>query len=198
MTPNRIVAGLVLTVIAVLATACAGPAAAQVPTSTPVATASPSAVSTITPTPTTQPASTATPTARTQPADRIRPKWITPQVSGGNVSIPLSEVTDNWNTALKLQASGVDDNFMAYVLDGQVYVRASICPPCRSKSFSLVKDTLVCDTCGTVFKAKTGAGISGACVKYPKASVSYTIDQGKVVMSVSDLVAAYQNTLKGV
>jgi hypothetical protein len=34
----------------------------------------------------------------------------------------------------------------------------------------LNKDVLVCDRCGTRFKAKSGDGIDGACVDYPKAS----------------------------
>lgn len=194
MRQKKIIAALLLTVLAVLLTSCSGAVAAQLPATNTVNVPTPSATTAAT----TQ-AAPVTPAQapKQQPTERIKPIWITPEVSGGTVSIPLDQVTNNWNVAFNLQTSGVNANFMAYVLDGQVYVRASICPPCRSKSFSLVKDTLVCDTCGTVFKAKTGAGISGACVKYPKASASYTIDQGKIIMNTSDLVTVYQNTLKG-
>lgn len=75
-------------------------------------------------------------------------------------------------------------------------MRADICPPCGSQSFSLKKDTLVCDVCGTVFNARTGAGISGGCVLFPKTAVSYQIDTGKMVMQGNDLIAAYVETLK--
>jgi len=84
---------------------------------------------------------------------------------------------------------------MAYILDGKIYARANVCPPCRSVGFSLSGDILVCNSCSTKFKATTGEGVSGACVKYPKASVSYTISDGNVVMNKADLVTAYQNTL---
>jgi len=84
---------------------------------------------------------------------------------------------------------------MAYELGGKLYVRANACPPCWSVGFSLQRDILVCDTCRTTFKAKTGDGIEGACVDFPKASVPYEITDGNIVMGGDDLLAAYQNTL---
>ena len=121
--------------------------------------------------------------------------WIKPQVAGDTVSIPVSEVNDNkivhFNVAV---AAGSEIAFMAYDIDGKLNVRANVCPPCRSIGFSLSKDTLICDTCRTTFEAKTGEGISGACVGYPKAAVPYEISDGKIVMMGNDLLSAYQNT----
>jgi nitrite reductase/ring-hydroxylating ferredoxin subunit len=85
-------------------------------------------------------------------------------------------------------------NFMAYVWDGEISVRANVCPPCRSIGFSLERDILVCDTCMTTFEAKTGGGIEGACVDFPKASVPYEVTDGNAVMKGTDLIAAYQDT----
>ena len=125
----------------------------------------------------------------------IKATWIKPQVAGDTVSIPISKVNNNkivhFNIAV---ASGSEMAFMAYELDGNLNVRANVCPPCRSVGFSLSKDILVCDTCRTTFKAKTGEGISGACVGYPKAAVPYEIIDGILVMKGSDLLVAYQNT----
>jgi nitrite reductase/ring-hydroxylating ferredoxin subunit len=87
-------------------------------------------------------------------------------------------------------------NFMAYVLDGEIYVRANVCPPCWSIGFSLDEDILICDRCATRFKAQTGEGISGACVGYPKAAVPYEINNGNIVMNSTALVAAYQDTIE--
>ncbi len=127
----------------------------------------------------------------------VKATWVEPQLAGGTVSIPVSEVNNNkivhFNVAVAL---GNEMAFMAYDLDGELNVRANVCPPCRSIGFSLDKDTLVCDTCRTTFNAKTGVGISGACVGYPKASVPYEISDGKIVMRGNDLVTAYQNTLE--
>lgn len=125
----------------------------------------------------------------------VKAKWIEAQLAGDVISIPVGAVNSNKIVHFKVPAApGNDINFMAYDLDGQLIIRANVCPPCRSVGFSLKGDTLVCDTCATTFKAKTGAGIAGACVGYPKAAVPYAISDGKMVMQSNDLVLAYQNT----
>jgi uncharacterized membrane protein len=86
-------------------------------------------------------------------------------------------------------------NFMAYIYDEELMVRANVCPPCRSIGFTLTGDELVCDRCATTFESKTGAGIQGACVAYPKASVKYKIEDGNLVMKEADLVRAYEETI---
>ena len=126
----------------------------------------------------------------------VKATWIKPQVVGDAVSFPVSEVNNDSIIHFNVPvAVGSEMAFMAYDLDGKLSVRANICPPCRSIGFSLSKDTLVCDTCGTTFKAGTGEGISGACVGYPKAAVAYEVNDGKILMRGSDLLAAYRNTL---
>jgi nitrite reductase/ring-hydroxylating ferredoxin subunit len=131
-----------------------------------------------------------------QSGDPISATWIEPQVAGDTVSIPLSEVEDNWNIHFNVNTQGGDMNFMAYVLDGDVYVRANVCPPCRSIGFSLGEAVLICDRCATTFGAETGDGINGACVDYPKASVPYEVSDGNVVIEGADLVVAYEDTLE--
>ena len=125
----------------------------------------------------------------------VRATWIEPEITGDSVAISLSEVKKDRIVHFKISTATNDESYMAYEYGGVQYVRADICPPCLSESFSLVKNTLVCDTCGTVFDAKTGAGISGACVRYPKAPVVYQVSGDKMVMTVSNLEAAFQTTL---
>jgi len=135
------------------------------------------------------------PAPNPRPSGLIKAKWIDAQVGSDTVSIPVNEVESNWNTHFKIQVNGNTENFMAYYLDGTIFVRANVCPPCRSIGFSLDKDTLVCDRCATTFKASTGDGIKGACVNYPKASVKFKIVDDNIVMDEADLVNAYQDTL---
>ncbi len=113
------------------------------------------------------------------------------------VFIPLSELEDNWDVHFKLQTTDGETNYMAYIFEDEVYVRANVCPPCRSIGFSLDegKQLLICDRCATLFEAATGAGVSGACVDYPKAPVAYEIIDGNIVIHGSDLITAYQETL---
>jgi nitrite reductase/ring-hydroxylating ferredoxin subunit len=131
----------------------------------------------------------------TQNSQRIVATWINPQVLGDIISIPISEVENDKIMHFEFTTQDEDMTFMAYDLSGEIYVRANICPPCHSIGFSLQESTLVCDTCGTVFDARTGAGINGACVAYPKAAVAYEIRDGSIVMKGSDLLAAYQDTV---
>ncbi len=139
--------------------------------------------------------STSTPTTP-KPSEPIKATWLEPNVVGDDVSIPVSEIESKKIIHFRIGTSAGDIAFMAYELDRKIYVRSNLCPPCRSVGFSLQKDTLVCDTCATTFKAKTGDGIKGACVAFPKASVPYEIGGDTIIMKRSDLIAAYQNTLK--
>ncbi len=127
---------------------------------------------------------------------RYKPVWLTPEVSGEQVAVLLSSVVDSKMAHFWVTLPSGKEGFMAYRMDGVTYVRADICPPCHSTSFSLEKGILVCDTCGTRFNAKTGQGISGACVNYPKAEVATTLQDGKLVMTQSGLATAYADTLK--
>ena len=180
---RKVVIGAVLLSLILVVVACAGPRSAP-------SSAAPAPSSTQAPT------SPPAPAPAPKPSGPIKAKWIEPQVNGDTVSIPQSEVEKNWNVHFKVDAQGNTETFMAYVLDGKIYVRANVCPPCRSIGYTIDKDILVCDMCATKFKAKSGDGISGAWVNYPKASVSYEVAGDSIVMKKSDLSVAYQNTIK--
>lgn len=126
----------------------------------------------------------------------IEAAWIEPEVADDRVSIPVSAVENNRNVHFTVEIQGSDTHFMAYVLDSQIYVRASVCPPCWGIGYSLDKDVLVCDMCATTLSARTGDGIKGACVSYPKAAVPYDTVAGILVMNKADLGVAYQDTLE--
>ncbi len=123
-------------------------------------------------------------------------KWINAGTNGDTVSVNLAEVQRNRMSNFKVNTDAGSISFMAYVFEDKVQVRADICPPCRSNSFTLYPKTLVCDTCGTIFDARNGNGISGGCVAFPKAAVNYEVSQGKMTMKLAELATAYQSTLK--
>ena len=180
---KRILIAIVLVTLIGIVQACGGATAAQ--PNPPAATGTTSSV-------------LSTPGNSSQSEKNpVKATWVTPQVTGDLVSVPLSEVEKNTIVHFKVAGAsgGKTTTYMAYNFDGALNVRANVCPPCRSIGFSLYKGTLVCDTCRTRFDAKTGEGISGACVSYPKAAVAYQISDGNASMSVGDLLAAYQNTI---
>ena len=121
---------------------------------------------------------------------------IKASLSGDSVSIPLSQVELVTNSRFEVNSATSTLSFMAYKYNNQIYVRADICPPCGSESFTLTKGALVCDTCGTVFSAASGAGIKGACIKYAKQAVTFKTVDGNMVMNATDLAVAFQNTLR--
>jgi nitrite reductase/ring-hydroxylating ferredoxin subunit len=125
----------------------------------------------------------------------VNPTWITAQQDGDTISIPVSDLDSGKMLHFQVAYQTADIAFMAYKLDGDYYVRANVCPPCRSIGFSLDGDNLVCDTCRSRFEARTGKGISGACVNYPKDDVAYEVSGASLAMEMDDLVTAYGNTL---
>ncbi len=135
------------------------------------------------------------PGADSKNSSNVRQTPITAQVTGESVTVPLESVEKFTNTRFMINNGARRMSFMAYRYAGQMYVRADICPPCGSDSFTLTQGTLVCDSCGTVFDAKTGDGIRGACVKYDKQLVGYEIKDGNIVMKYADMALAYQNTV---
>ncbi len=127
--------------------------------------------------------------------DPIPGTWVTAEINGDTATLPLTLVEEHTNVHFDLEQDGRSLAFMAYALDGEVQVRANACPPCGSRGFTLDGYVLDCDACHTLFDARDGSGIEGACVDYPKASVPYdTIDES-ITLSVTALVNAYEETL---
>jgi len=128
------------------------------------------------------------------------PVWIEPTVEDGIASIPLNLLQQNIILHFKLQIDANTETFMSYVYDGKLYVRADDCVPCRSINFALKGDQLICMSCNTIFNAATGIGEgsvgSASCRAYPKESSVYEIQDGQLVMKISDLHKAFQDTLQ--
>ena len=185
---RKIAIGVVALTLMLIAVSCSGTTTAI----TPPATQSqlPGALST----PTSTPAQIQIP--NTKPNGPVKGTWVDVQTDGDTISIPLTEIINKFNIHFKVPIQNTTETFMAYLLDGVIIVRANVCPPCRSIGYTLDKDILVCDMCATTFKAKTGDGIQGACVNYPKAAISYKIEGNKITLARADLVTAYNNTLK--
>ncbi len=121
--------------------------------------------------------------------------WIEVEGDDTTVRIPLDTIEKYANTHFSMETNGERLDYMAYLLDGTVHIRANVCPPCRSRGFALDGEVLVCDACATMFDARDGSGIQGACVDYPKAAVMYEIGDEMVTASVSALVEAFEETV---
>ncbi len=186
---------LVLGLVAALAAlaACAAPA------QEPVIPAPTAAAPEVTPAPASQPATVAPTPVPVVPSPAVAtgPVTATPLIvsyDGDMVSIPLSAVAEVVNAEFGISVDERSLDFMAYIFDGRLYVRASACPPCASLAYTLDGDELLCEACDSRFDVVTGEGSEGACVDYPKASVPYEVDGDRVVMRIADLVRAWDET----
>lgn len=132
-----------------------------------------------------------------EPNTRIKATWITPVtvIKENTVILPTSSLEEDTLVHFFVSTSLGKMPFMAYIFEGKTYVRADICVPCKSYDFSLQQDVLICDSCGSRFNAETGEGVSGACVNYAKAEVSYEKKDGNVLLKWDALKTAYQSTL---
>ena len=130
-------------------------------------------------------------------AGPVKATWITAQVNGDVVSIPVADVNDNTNVHFKVNTNSDVGEIavMAYKLGDEIVIRSNVCPPCGSIGFTLNDAVLVCDSCGTTFDATTGNGIQGACVDYPKENIPYTESGGILVMDINDIITSHQNTV---
>lgn len=114
---------------------------------------------------------------------------------GDIVTVPLAAIEGAANGEFSVTLEDRPLDFMAYLVEGELFIRAAACPPCDSLAYALDGDELICEACATRFDAWTGEGIEGACIDYPKAEVAYEVSGGLVSMTAADLVTAWDETL---
>lgn len=121
---------------------------------------------------------------------------VKPEVSNGQVKIPLSSVKENYivyamydpNREIGNSQKGLP--VMAYLTPaGRLMVTVSFCEPCFSRKFHIEGSDLVCNTCSTRWALADLTGLGGGCVKYPPAELNYTVDTAadKIVISEAEL-----------
>ena len=96
--PSGVVVALTMSLLLVLAlslAACSGPTSA------------------VTPAVTDAPAQTAAPTNSSKPSGPVDAKWIDAHVNGDTVSIPESEIENDWNTRFEVPAGDSSVSAMA-------------------------------------------------------------------------------------
>jgi len=63
----------------------------------------------------------------------------------------------------------------------------SYCEPCRSSSFHIRDNELVCDSCYTRWEIETLKGIAGGCMAYPPEEINYQADNGMIILDENDI-----------
>lgn len=70
---------------------------------------------------------------------------------------------------------------------GNLVVATSFCEPCKSTSFHIEGNTLVCNTCFTKWDLNTLQGVSGGCTAYPPQALTVQNQNGTIVVPTAAL-----------
>ncbi len=113
-------------------------------------------------------------------------------VANGTIQIPLQELQAN-KFIITTYTSGTKSlKLTSYIApSGKVITAVSICEPCRSETFHIAGNHLVCNACNTRWVLETLQGISGGCLNYPPDVLESTVENGNIVIAES-LVANWQ------
>ena len=123
------------------------------------------------------------------------------KVSGDKATFPLAEVQAKKLVGLKYQRqtpfsgewqqlTGGALPLIAYIApSGNLVVASSFCEPCRSNSFHIEGEDLVCDACGTRWDLSTLEGKSGGCTAYPPDPLTVENVNGTITVNTADLEA---------
>lgn len=119
-------------------------------------------------------------------------------VEDGKIKFPLEEVINKElvytvyknKEGRELPLVGTETPLLAYISPaGRLVTALAICEPCRSLSFHIEGNKLVCDTCGTRWLLNDLAGISGGCTLYPPEELPYQVEAGTVMIDESVILS---------
>lgn len=120
-------------------------------------------------------------------------------VSGADASFAVADVQKSTLAAMKYtrktplagewqDITGGQIPLISYVApSGNLVVATSFCEPCKSTSFHIEGNTLVCDTCFTKWDLNTLQGVSGGCTAYPPQALKAQQQGGNIVVATADL-----------
>lgn len=115
------------------------------------------------------------------------------QIKEGRIVFPLEEVIEKQLVYTVFQNNqGQETPLMSYISpEGRLVTAFAICEPCRSLSFHIEGNELVCDSCGTRWHLNDLSGISGGCTDYPPEEIPYQVEDGHILVDVK-IVEAWQ------
>lgn len=109
-------------------------------------------------------------------------------VEDGKAIIPLEHVSDNGFIYTEYNKDGFRLPLMSYINpSGRLVAAISFCEPCRSQSFHINGDQLICDSCNTRWELATMKGIMGGCMDYPPEEIDYEVVDGNIIIKEQDI-----------
>lgn len=107
------------------------------------------------------------------------------RVENGKIIIPLDEVIKNKFVKYSYKAKYQEVPLLAYINgEGKVITSISMCEPCDSRTFHIVSDELVCNSCGSTWNLNDLDPISGSCSKYPPDPIPSKVINNEIQIDV--------------
>lgn len=102
------------------------------------------------------------------PATRFDPFYSIAFAKDGKIILPLDLIKEKKFVKFDYVGRNSSVPLLAYLTeDGKVVTAISLCEPCDSKDFHIVRSDMVCNSCGTTWNLNNLEAISGSCGKYP-------------------------------
>jgi len=120
-------------------------------------------------------------------------------VDGANATFAVADVQKSTLVSMKYprtsplpgvwqDITGGTIPLISYVApSGNLVVATSFCEPCKSTSFHIEGNTLVCNTCFTKWDLNTLQGVSGGCTAFPPQALTVQNQNGIIVVPTADL-----------
>lgn len=117
-------------------------------------------------------------TANYSSNDKLEQTVVESKVENGKeIVATLSTVKEKKFIRTEYKANGKDIPLTAFIQpDGKVMVAVSFCEPCKSDSFHISGNQIICNLCGTTWDLQTLKGISGGCQTYPPQALTYSLN----------------------
>ncbi|GAB4172197.1 MAG: DUF2318 domain-containing protein [Calditrichia bacterium] len=110
-------------------------------------------------------------------------KPVNMEISGNQIEVSLDDLKQHKMISFNYIKNGMNIPLLAYLSeDGTVITAVRVCEPCKSITFHITGDELICNSCGSTWDINTLSPIEGACGPYPPDVVPNKIINNKIVI----------------
>jgi hypothetical protein len=190
---------IMLLPLLVLTAACSSPVTAGEPTAAPRVTEVPNVGA---PSGSTNPNEVAASPSDDQPHVGISTKtidghiWAEPIISGETIGILRSVASMEDHVHFEVPGENAPLAFVGYFVGPAFLAKPCICPSCGDEGVDWSAGALSCQSCPAVYDAVSGSAKEGG-ICYPAGLIPNRILGDTIVMTLNDLVTAYERVVAG-
>jgi hypothetical protein len=121
--------------------------------------------------------------------------WAEPVIDGDVVTITVAVAASEDHVHFTVPGTEGDASFIGWLRNGEFEARPVMCPCCGAEEVQWGGTALVCRNCDAVFDLE--GGVADDSCAYPEGTLPAEVLEDVIVMSLSDLVEAYDRTAAG-